>query len=325
MGAFFKFLGLLIVLAGVGALCIAIYAFDYERGEGPLTEPKVIMFERGHGFQSMVDEIEKQGVIDNKQLFMLAAIATGRAREFKAGEYKFTEKMTPHAIITMISTGKVLQHKFTVPEGLNVREITKLLQAEPAMEGDVQAGIPEGSLLPETYQFAYGFKRAEMIALMQKAMRTTLDAAWAKRQQNLPYDTPDKALVMASIIEKETGLPKERPHVASVFINRLRKGIKLQTDPTVAYGVEQALGGPMGRPLTTVDLQTATPYNTYMIDGLPQGPICNPGKASLEAAINPVDSDDLYFVATGSGGHNFAATLEQHNANVAHYRAKMRQ
>jgi UPF0755 protein len=227
------------------------------------------------------------------------------------------------AIVVMIANGRVLQHKITIPEGLTVRDITKLLQAEPALDGDVPAGIADGSLLPETYMFTHGFKRAELIAQMQKAMRTTLDAMWAKRRNGLPLDTPEKALVLASVVEKETGVPNERGHVASVFVNRLRKGMKLQSDPTVTYGMEQAMGGPLGRPLTTVDLHTETPFNTYVIEALPPSPICNPGKASIEAVLNPPDTDDLYFVATDKGGHKFAPSLEEHNRNVQLYRSRI--
>lgn len=324
MRRFFIFLGILIGLVAVASVCLAIYAFDYESGPGPLAQPKIIVFPRGQGFQSMVETLEREGVIDRPLLFETVAAATGNARQFKAGEYRFSENMTPHAIIVMMASGKVVQHKITIAEGLTVRDIVKLIQAEPALDGEVPAVIPEGSLLPETYQFVNGFKRAELVALMQKAMHTALDAAWARRAPDLPYDTPEKALIMASIVEKETGLPKERPHVAGVFAGRLRKGMKLQTDPTVAYGLEQQAGAPLGRALTLADLQTPTPYNTYIIDGLPPGPICNPGKASIEAAVNPAPTDDLYFVATGTGGHNFAATLEQHNANVAAYRVKLR-
>lgn len=322
MRAVLRFWLIAISLALVSFVCVAIYAVDYYSGAGPLTEKKVILFEHGKGFQAITDELTAQGVIDKPLLFKAMAVALGEARNFKAGEYQFTENMTPKAIVVMIANGRVLQHKITIPEGLTVRDITKLLQAEPALDGDVPAAIADGSLLPETYMFTHGFKRAELIAQMQKAMRTTLEAMWAKRRNGLPLDTPEKALVLASVVEKETGLPNERGHVASVFVNRLRKGMKLQSDPTVTYGMEQAMGGPLGRPLTTVDLHTETPFNTYVIEGLPPSPICNPGKASIEAVLNPPDTDDLYFVATGKGGHNFAPTLEEHNRNVQIYRQR---
>ena len=323
MRRFFLFLGIFAGIAALALVFFVIYAFDYSSGSGPLTEPKVIVFAHGKGFQGMTDELAQQGVIDNPTLFKIVAFALGDARKFKAGEYRFTAKMTPEAIMAMIAGGKVVQHKITIAEGLSVREITKLVQIETALDGPLPAVIAEGSLLPETYQFAYGFKRADLIAQMQKAMHTTIANAWAKHKPGLPFDTPEKALVLASIVEKETGLPNERPHVASVFVNRLLRGMKLQSDPTVAYGVEQALGGPLGRPLTSIDLHTPTAYNTYVIDGLPPGPICNPGHAAIEAVMNPPDTNDLYFVATGSGGHNFAPTLAQHNHNVAVYREKV--
>ncbi len=323
MRGFFRFLLFLTSIGLVSAVCVAIYAFDYYSGEGPLTQPKTILFAHGKGFQAMSDELAEQGVIDKPLLFKAMAVALGEARQFKAGEYHFTEKMTPKSIVVMIANGRVVQHKITIPEGLTIREISKLLQSEPALEGDIPSGLADGSLLPETYQFTYGFKRADLIAEMQKSIQTTLTNLWPKRQSNLPFDTPQKALILASVVEKETGLTNERAHVASVFVNRLRKGMKLQSDPTVVYGMEQAMGAPLGRSLTSADLHTETPYNTYTIDGLPPAPICNPGKASIEAVLNPSDTEDLYFVATGHGGHNFASTLEQHNRNVAIYRERM--
>ena len=323
MGKFFRFLFITFALGAVTLICVGIYAADYTSGPGPLAQPKTILFPRGQGFQAMVDELAQQGVIDNPLLFKGVAIALGDAHQFKAGEYHFTEKMTPHAIMVMISSGKVVQHKITIAEGLEVRDVIKLLQAEPALDGDIPTTIAEGSLLPETYQFTYGFKRADLIAEMQKAMHSTLENLWQKRKAGLPYGTQEKALVLASIVEKETGLVNERPHVASVFVNRLRAGMKLQSDPTVTYGMEQAMHAPLGRPLTLVDLQTPTPYNTYAIDALPPAPICNPGRAAIEAVMNPSDTEDVYFVATGTGGHHFAATLAEHNRNVQAYRQKV--
>ena len=319
MKVFFYF----VMLCVVGALGVGIFALDYVNGPGPSSAQTSILFERGKGFEAMSDELAQQGVIEHPLWFKAIAVALGDARKFKAGEYQFPASITPHAVMAMMAQGKVVQHKLTVAEGLNVREVLKLVQDEPALEGDLPAPVKEGSLLPETYLFTRGMKRTELVALMQKAMTNTLKAAWDKRTSGLPYDTAQKALIMASIVEKETGLPQERPHIASVFVNRLRKNIRLQTDPTVVYGVEQADNAPMARSLTLNDLHTPTPYNTYTIDGLPPGPICNPGKASIEAAVNPAQSDDLYFVATGSGGHRFAQTLEQHNRNVVAYRAKM--
>jgi UPF0755 protein len=301
-----------------------IYALDYYLSPGPTTEPTTVFFARGVGFHGIVDSMAQSGVIDNPVMFKAIAVATGSARNFKAGEYAIPAQATPTAIMKMLAAGKVVVHKVTIAEGLNVREITKILQNEPTLEGDVPAGIKEGSLLPETYHFMRGDKRADVVARMQDAMKTTLDSLWEKRKENPYITTREQALILASIVEKETGVVYERPRVASVFYNRLRLGMRLQTDPTVAYGIEQKLGAPMGRLLTSNDLQTPTPYNTYTIDGLPPTPIANPGKASIEAVMNPPETKDLYFVATGNGGHNFASSLEEHNRNVAQYRQAIR-
>jgi len=323
MRAFFYFLGIVLVLASAGAACVAIYAWDYYDSPGPLKTPTTIVFTKGEGFQGIVAELVRQGAIDDPILFEGIAAALGSGRTFKAGEYSFPANATPHKIMGMIASGKVVVHKVTIPEGLTVREITKILMAEPALEGEVPADIKEGSLMPETYHFTRGEKRQEVIARMQAAMKLTVDGLWQKRKPDPLITTPEQALTLASIVEKETGVVAERGHVASVFLNRLRLGMKLQSDPTVVYGMEAAMGAPLGRALTTVDLQTPTAYNTYVIAGLPPGPIANPGKAAIEAVMNPPDTSDLYFVATGSGGHNFASSLEEHNRNVQAYRERI--
>ena len=192
-----------------------------------------------------------------------------------------------------------------------VREVLTLLKEEPLLEGEVSGDIPEGSLLPQTYHFTYGDQRSTLIDRMRSGMTQTMGELWDKRKPGLPFETQQQALTLASIVEKETGIDSERPRVAAVFINRLRKGMRLQTDPTVAYGLEKT--GAASHTLTLADLRTPTPYNTYLIDGLPPTPIANPGRAAIEAVLNPADTNDLYFVATGTGGHNFSATLEQHN------------
>lgn len=323
MRLFLYMLGICIVLAIASAIGLVIYAWDYYEGAGSLTQPKTVIFNRGEGFKQMADTLAAEGVIDHPLIFKGIAAALGTARKFKAGEYAFTPGMTPHAIMRMIAAGKVVVHKVTVPEGLTVADIVRILQSEPALDGEVPKGIKEGTLLPETYQFLRGDKREDIVKRMQADMKTLIDSLWARRKDNLPFTTQEQGVVLASIVEKETGIAKERGHVASVFINRLRKGMKLQSDPTVAYGMEQAMGAALGRPLTSEDLRTPTPYNTYMIDGLPPAPIANPGKAALEAAFNPPETDDLYFVATGNGGHHFAATLDEHNRNVLAYRRKL--
>jgi UPF0755 protein len=216
----------------------------------------------------------------------------------------------------------VIIHKITLPEGWNVRQITELLMAESALEGDITLSVPEGSLLPETYYFTAGDTRNMVIKRMQTMMQEVLADSWNKRKVGLPFKTPQEAMVLASIVEKETGVAKERPLVAGVFINRLRIGMPLQTDPSVIYGIEQVTGEALERPLTRKDLETPNAYNTYMIPALPPTPIANPGIDAIQAVlIDPADTDALYFVASGEGGHRFAKTLEEHNRNVAAYRA----
>jgi UPF0755 protein len=323
MRKFFYFLVVCTGIGVVGMIGFAIYVWDYYDGSGPLPAQATVIFKKGKGFQAIVDDLAQQGVIDHPLLFKAIAVVLGDARTFKAGEYHFTVAVTPHQVMEMIAAGKVVPHKITIPEGLMVREVLQILKNESALEGDVPAMVPEGSVLPETYRFIYGEQRQDVLRQMQSGMTLVMDGLWKNRKAGLPFETPQQALTLASIVEKETGVPEERGHVASVFINRLRIGMRLQSDPTVAYGAEQALGKPLGRSLTTGDLQAATPYNTYVIAGLPPGPIANPGRAAIEAVLNPPDSKDLYFVATGTGGHYFASSLEQHNRNVAQYRRKI--
>jgi len=215
--------------------------------------------------------------------------------------------------------GKSIEHKVTIAEGLTVAEIYKVLEETPLLEGDLPPPPSEGSLLPETYSYLRGENRATLVERMQKDMDSTLTELWENRAPNIAIDTKEEALILASIVEKETGVASERSHVAAVFHNRLRKGMKLQSDPTVIYAI--TLGKEkLDRPLSKSDLGTDSPYNTYQVTGLPPGPIANPGRAALEATLKPDDSDDLYFVANGSGGHAFAKTLEEHNKNVAEWR-----
>ena len=307
-------LALAIIVGGV--IGFSIY---YYTSSGPLSEPKTVLFKRGMGFEAIVDRMGEQQVIRYPMLFKALAVIVGDARKFKAGEYAFSATITPKLVMDMMAEGRVVVHKLTLPEGFSTREALALLAKEELLDGDIKGDIPEGSLLPETYHFTYGDERAMLVERMRGGMKQTLDELWKKRKEGLPFKTPQEALVMASIVEKETGVSSERGRVASVFINRLRKGIKLQSDPTTAYGLKKE-----GQGLTLSDLRSDTPYNTYVIDGLPPTPICNPGRASLEAVLNPPDTNDLYFVATGTGGHNFAATLKEHNANVAAYRKMMK-
>ena len=289
-----------------------------------LPNETTVILPRGNGFSKSIDILAENKVIEYPIIIKLIAYASGDARRIKAGEYKFQQRISPQEVLQMLVDGKVVLHKITIAEGLNVREIISLLNSEKILEGSIPEDIAEGSLFPETYYFIHGDTRASVIARMQEKMKKTLDELWEKRTDKLPLASKQEALVLASIVEKETGLPAERARVAAVFINRLRRGMKLQSDPTTAYGLEQMAGQPLLRALTVADLKIPTPYNTYVIDGLPLAPIANPSREAIEAVLHPLETDELYFVATGNGGHNFASTLEQHNRNVQEYRATIK-
>ena len=227
-------------------------------------------------------------------------------------------------VIEILRSGETLVHRLTVPEGLTSREIVALVNGAEKLSGEIAELPAEGSLLPDTYHFARGDDRGELVARMRQAQADLMSSLWKERAENLPLASPEEAIILASIVEKETGLAEERNLVAGVFVNRLNKKMRLQSDPTVVYGVTMGKA-PLGRPLSRKDLKTKTPYNTYTNAGLPPGPIANPGRAALEAVLQPTKTDHLYFVADGSGGHAFAKTLAQHNRNVAKWRKLQKQ
>lgn len=286
---------------------------------GPSAEPVTVVLERGVSVGEIARELTEARVIRQPLLFRLAVRMLGRDRDLKAGEYAFPGNVTPRGVIGMLAKGETVARRITVAEGLTVGEIFRLIEAAEGLSGSMPEPPPEGSLLPETYFYAYGDSRREMVKRMQRAMRETLDELWLGRSPGLPFETPAEAVVLASIVDKETALESERDKVAGVFVNRLRENMRLQSDPTVIYGLTDG-AGPLERELTRRDWQHASPYNTYQIDGLPPAPIGNPGRASIEAVLKPADVDYLYFVADGSGGHAFARTLAEHNRNVATWR-----
>lgn len=300
-----------------------VFAILTNQQPGPLTADTNIIIRKGMKSQAVAEELGRVGVVRFPYVFFAQQLITGNNKKFKAGEYHFTAGITPNEVAQKLVNGDVVIHKITIPEGWNVREIKAAIQADAVLEGEITRAMPEGSILPETYQYIYGDTRDALVSRMQTAMTKVLDDAWNKRAENVPLKTKEEALVLASIVEKETGVPEERARVAAVFINRLKRGMKLQTDPSVIYGIEQKLGDAMNRSLTLNDLETPTAYNTYVIDGLPPAPIANPGRSAIEATLHPLETDELYFVATGTGGHNFAKTLEEHNRNVAAYRAEL--
>lgn len=305
-------------------VAVAATGYYYRQSPGPLAQPETVIIPRGIGFYRTVMALTEHGVIDFPPVFAMLAIVEGKARKFRAGEYLFPAESSPATVMDMLVRGVVVPHKLTVPEGFTVRDVTALLANEPLLSGEIEGPIEEGSLLPETYYFVYGDTRQEMLARMQLGQATALAELWPKRSRDLPFETPQQAVTLASIVEKETRIEEERGLIAAVFVNRLKRGMPLQADPTVIYAIEREQG-PLGRELTTADLAVASPYNTYKIIGLPPGPICNPGYASLAAVLNPPDTGDYYFVADGEGGHRFSSTLEKHNGNVRQYRKRIRQ
>lgn len=320
-----NFLIALLILLLSAAGVIAFAWLDFTSPSNIAQETNVIL-PKGSGFSKSVDIISENQVIAHPLFFKAIAYGTGAAAHVKAGEYNFPAYTSPQEVLKMMVEGKVVVHKITISEGLKVREIVALLNAEQILIGKVPENIAEGSLFPETYHFTYGDTRASLISRMQEKMKKTLDELWERRAEKLPFSGKKQALVLASIVEKETGVATERPRVAAVFINRLKIGMKLQSDPTVVYGLEKQNGNKaLGRTLTASDLKTPSTYNTYVIDALPPEPIANPSREAIDAVLHPMDTNELYFVATGNGGHNFAATLEQHNKNVQEYRARVRQ
>ncbi|HVY13049.1 MAG TPA: endolytic transglycosylase MltG [Alphaproteobacteria bacterium] len=314
LGALFAFLFILLIGGGVAAV-VLLPKFT---GPGPLEAEKDMVIARGTGISAIGHQLEKEGVIRSYYAFRLHHVLDGTP-DLKAGEYLFGPHETLQNVIMKMATGEVVVRKVTVPEGTTSAAVVEMLKQEKALTGDIAAIPPEGSLAPDTYRFAYGDSRQGLIDQMQKEMQAAVDNIWAQRDADTPLQNPQQMVALASIVEKETGLAAERPRVAGVYVNRMRKNMLLQSDPTVIYGITHG-AGPLARPITITDLTTPTPYNTYTQQGLPPGPIANPGKASLMAAAKPEKHEFIYFVADGSGGHKFAATLEQHNQNVAAWR-----
>jgi UPF0755 protein len=318
-----RIIGTLLVVLALVAAAAGLFLFEADR-PGPLEQPKTVILPRGAGVGAIAGALADAGVVRNAAEFELAALAFGRARALKAGEYAFPAAITLFETLALIESGRTVVHRFTLAEGVTTLQCLQLLRQTDALEGPVPDGVPEGALLPETYHYSRGDSRQRLVERMRQAMSETLAELWAKRAPDLPLATPAQALVLASIVERETAIAAERPRVARVFLNRLKRGMKLQSDPTVIYAL---VGGAsdLGRGLTRADLQTASPYNTYVAAGLPPGPIANPGHASIEAVMKPAESEELYFVADGNGGHVFARTLEEHNRNVQRWRRILRE
>lgn len=291
---------------------------------GPLKSETAVIIPRGVSVNEIARLLGRRQIIAQPLIFVLAARTVAKDKVLRAGEFLFPSGVSPREVLDILQNGETVVRRLTVAEGLSTSEILERLNKTEGLSGAVTARPGEGDLLPETYHFSYGDRRNEVVVRMTQAMRATLEELWPRRSTGLPFDTVEQALTLASIVEKETGRADERARVAGVFVNRLRKSMRLQSDPTVIYGITKG-SAPLGRSLTRKDLNEDTPYNTYVIPGLPPGPISNPGRSAIEAVMHPANTGELFFVADGNGGHAFARTLKEHNKNVSRWRKLMRQ
>lgn len=308
------FLAVVFLLFGAGHGLVRHIA----HAPGNNTETIYLSIEPGTSVNGVARQAASLELVEQPWHFKLVTRWRGLDRSLYAGEYEIPPTSTLYEILSKIEQQDTYKRRFAVPEGVSVHDVELQLQNSFGLNMEAYSRPPEGSLLPETYYYERGDKASDLVARMQSAQQNTLDTLWRSRANNLPFTDRQQAIILASIVEKETGVASERPLVAAVFVNRLRKGMRLQSDPTVIYGI--GFGAPLGRPLSRRDLRTDTPYNSYRRDGLPPTPIANPGKDSIAAVLNPADVPYLYFVADGTGGHAFAVTLAEHNKNVARWR-----
>jgi UPF0755 protein len=313
----------LILMLGGGA--VYVYGRQMLDAPGPLKEEKFVNIPARSKTRDIADTLQREGVIDiSPWAFIGGVFALKASSDLKPGEYAFQKRASLRDVIGTIVEGKVVQHAVTIPEGLTSEQIVGRLSENDIFAGSVREMPREGTLLPETYKFPRGTTRDQVIQRMQQTQKRVLAEIWERRNVDVPVKTPEQLVTLASIVEKETGKPDERSRVAAVFVNRLRQKIKLQSDPTIIYGLVGGKGT-LGRPIKRSEIQQPSPYNTYVVDGLPPGPIANPGRASLEAAANPARTRDLFFVADGTGGHAFTETYDQHQKNVAKLRTMEKQ
>lgn len=330
MGGFFRLISGLLTFAFLGMSLAAILALLMRVNfaqPGPLTHSAVSVIPRGEGVQEIAARLEREGIVSDRRLFVAQYLAQSFSTYFtgakpvqlQAGEFEFRKQASLADVLDTLAQGKAVLYRLSIPEGLTSQQVVARLKADDNLTGDITEIPPEGSLLPDTYRFSRGMARSDIIERMQADQRRFIAAIWDKRQPALPFQTIEQALVLASIVEKETGRADERERVAAVFVNRMRRGMRMQSDPTIIYGIVGGQGT-LGRPITRADIDTRTPYNTYQIDGLPPTPIANPGRAAIQAVLNPAKTQDLYFVADGSGGHTFTSNLRDHNAAVQIWR-----
>ena len=309
----------LILVSIIGGIVFAVAKQRFD-APGPLAEDKIVNIPPRLGTREIADVLLKEGVIEHPMTFVLSAMLAKTRDELRFGEYQFPRQASLHDVINKMVEGKVETHPITVAEGLTSEQIVQRVLESDVLTGNIKEIPREGSLLPETYRFTRGTPRDQVIQRMQVAQRRLVQDVWDHRVPDLPLRSAEQLVTLASIVEKETGRADERTRVAAVFVNRLKQRMKLQSDPTIIYGLVGGKGT-LGRPILRSEIEQPTPYNTYVIDGLPPGPIANPGRAALEAVANPARTKELYFVADGSGGHAFSETLDQHQKNVARLRA----
>ena len=328
---FLAILGAAMSVAFVGALLLGgllYYGASLLDRSAPTEEARIVTIPEGAGAiriaqilddEGLLPDVPSIGPVDSEFLFVRAVQARGVGGQLKQGEYEVPAGASVNGLVDLLTSGRAIQHRVTIPEGLTSFQVVARLAEHEVLEGPIPEAPVEGSVRPETYIFQRGTTRAALLERMVADQQAVIDRAWEARDPDLPIETKEEFVTLASIVEKETGVASERPHVASVFVNRLRRGMPLQSDPTIIYGINGG-EGPLGRGLRRSEIDTPTPYNTYTIPGLPPGPIANPGEAALMATAQPLDTDDLYFVADGTGGHVFAETYEEHLANVAQWR-----
>jgi UPF0755 protein len=310
----------IVLVLGLAAGAAVVAGKQRFEQPGPLAQDKLVNIPRGIGSRDIAELLTREGVINQPWWVFVGGVIALKARDdLKSGEYQFKRHASLRDVVDTLVEGKVIQHQLTIPEGLTSEQIVARLMENPVLMGNVREVPREGSLLPDTYNFTRGFTREQMIQRMQQVQQRLLKEVWERRNPDLPLRSPEQLVILASIIEKETGRTDERTRVAAVFANRLKQKMKLQSDPTIIYGLVGGKGT-LGRPILKSEIEQPTPFNTYVIEGLPPSPIANPGRASLEAAANPARTKELFFVADGSGGHAFADTYEQHQKNVARLR-----
>ena len=313
-------------VVGVGSAGTGFWVYGGFTRPGPLQHDTILIVPPSTGINIIAKELASRGIISKAFIFRVGVKFFSEQEVMKAGQYLFTAHLSSRDVVKLLQTGKTVVHRITFAEGLTSTEIAAQLALTEGLTGDLSLPIAEGSLLPETYHFSYADPRSGLIKRMRKGLSKLMMGLWPYRDANLPFKSQREALILASIVEKETGKPSERAHIAGVFINRLRKKMRLQSDPTVVYGITKGQGT-LGRSLRRSELRQKTAYNTYTNYGLPPTPIANAGRKSIEAVLHPMKTNDFYFVADGTGGHLFSRTLKQHNRNVSNWRKieKLRQ